>query len=441
MKRTRALLATLLCAGASLAAHAAPPGGDCHVGLYSLANHSLVDIGPSTGTTLRWRRLDGTTGVFATEGKDAGRSTLGWTGKPDGHRITLSDCAAGEIEFDSQRGRRVALDVKETRFDSAGVSLVGRLVLPAGRDPVPLVVLLHGAERDSAVSLNALQRLFPASGVGAFVYDKRGTGQSDGRYTQDYELLARDAVAAMHEARRLAGARASRIGYQGPSQGGWVAPLAAKLEPVDFVMVSFGLAVSVLEEDRSAVVLNMEAKGHGAEATAQALELADACAALLMRPTPDVFDRFAAVRARYRDKPWFADVHGNFSFMLLGLKKDDLAAFARQVDFGTPLHYDPMATIAALRMPQLWLLAQDDVDAPSAETARRLALLRNAGQPVATAMFPATEHGIYEYETLPDGTRQSTRQPDGYLRLMVDFARGQPLNPAYGTATLATPFR
>jgi hypothetical protein len=42
--------------------------------------------------------------------------------------------------------------------------------------------------------------------------------------TQDFSVLANDAVAAMREARRLAGARAGRVGYLDTSQGGWVAP-------------------------------------------------------------------------------------------------------------------------------------------------------------------------------------------------------------------------
>jgi hypothetical protein len=37
----------------------------------------------------------------------------------------------------------------------------------------------------------------PAEKVGVFVYDKRGTGGSDGKYTQDFDTLADDAVAAM----------------------------------------------------------------------------------------------------------------------------------------------------------------------------------------------------------------------------------------------------
>lgn len=154
----------------------------------------------------------------------------------------------------------------ETAFDAGGVPLVGRLVMPRGPGPVPVVVLLHGSETDSALDGNALQRLFPAEGIGAFVFDKRGTGSSGGAYTQDIGLLADDAVRAMKEARRLAGSRAGRIGYQGGSQGGWVAPLAADRAPVDFAIVSFGLTVSMLEQDLQSVELEMRTHGHSARA-------------------------------------------------------------------------------------------------------------------------------------------------------------------------------
>ena len=80
------------------------------------------------------------------------------------------------------------------------------------------------------------------------MYDKRGTGKSTGTFTHDYHLLAADAAAAVQEARRLAGSRAGKTGMHGSSQGGWVAPLAAELTPVDFVIVAFGLAVSPFDE-------------------------------------------------------------------------------------------------------------------------------------------------------------------------------------------------
>jgi uncharacterized protein len=62
--------------------------------------------------------------------------------------------------------------------------------------------------------------------------------------------------------RITAAARAGRISYQAGSQGGWVAPLAAKIAPVDFVIVGFGLAVSALGEDREAIALDMTSRGY-----------------------------------------------------------------------------------------------------------------------------------------------------------------------------------
>src|SRR5262249_2121005 len=156
----------------------------------------------------------------------------------------------------------------------------------------PIVVLVHGAERESARESYALQRLLPAENVGAFVYDKRGTGNSEGKYTQDFNTLADDAVAAMREARRIAGPRSARIGYQGGSQGGWVAPLAATLAPVDFVIVSFGLAVSVIDEDQQEVALEMRLKGHKQQEILKALEIASAAEAVFESGFTKGFERF-----------------------------------------------------------------------------------------------------------------------------------------------------
>ena len=427
--------------GVPLASRAAEdPAPDCGVGAYRLDDGSSLDVGPSAGSSLRWRRPDGTSGSFTAAGPEAGVSSLGWTKRPDGHRVRI-DCAKAQIDVDGVRGRRLALATTEVRFTSDGTTLAGRLVMPEGDGPVPVVVLLQGSEHDSAMRFDSMQRRFPAAGVGAFVFDKRGTGASGGRYSQDFEQLARDAVAALQEARRLAGPRLARIGFHGPSQGGWVAPLAARIAPVDFIIVGFGLAVSVLDEDREAVAMNITEAGHGPQAMAGAMELVDACGALAVNPVPQVFDRFARVRQRFEGEPWFKDVRGDFCYLLLGLKKEEFAEFAQHLNAGTPWLFDPMATIAAVTVPQLWILAQDDLEAPSAETARRLALLRTAGRPIATAVFPRTEHGIYEYETAVDGSRLSTRQPDGYLRMMVDFAFGPVLKPVYGTAVLARPHR
>ena len=259
-----------------IAQAAEDPAVDCGVGAYRLDDGSTLDVGSSQGTSLRWRLPDGTSGAFERTGPAAGVSSLGWTKRPDGKRVRI-DCAKAEIDFGGMRGRRLALSTVDVSFTSDGTKLAGRLVMPEGDAKLPVVVLLQGSEHDSAMRFDSLQRRFPTAGIGAFVYDKRGTGASGGRYSQDFEQLARDAVAALQEARRLAGPRAARVGYHGPSQGGWVAPLAARIAPVDFLIADFGLAVSVLDEDREAVAMNVTAAGHGPQAMAGAMELVDAC--------------------------------------------------------------------------------------------------------------------------------------------------------------------
>ena len=441
MRRLAIIVVTLACAmGSSTTLAGSSPQAttaDCHIGSYRLGNDRVIDIGPSTDHHLRWRLADGTTGELTRDGSDAWTSTLGWTGHPDGHRITFGECRSGVIRFDADEGKRIPFATTDTRFAVGGASLAGRLVLPAGSARVPIVVLVHGAEHDSARDAYALQRLFPAMGIGAFVYDKRGTGASGGAYTQNYLMLADDAIAAMREAKRLAGARAGRIGYQGGSQGGWVAPLAAKIEPVDFVIVSFGLAVSPLEEDRSAIVLDMTRHGYGADVVAKAMEVADATAAVLSSGFRDGYDKVSAVRAKYGNAPWFKFVHGNVSFFILEHSEVEVRESGPAMLPGIALEYDPMPVLRNLHTPQLWILGADDIDAPSAETSRRLATLAADGAPITTAIFPNAEHGIYEYDTKADGSRVSTRQPDGYFRMMCDFIRNGRLQPTYGAAALS----
>jgi hypothetical protein len=439
MRTLLASVAAVLAAAAVAPAHAADTVHDCRVGAYRLQDGGVVDIDPMPNETLRWRRFDGTTGVLHPQPDGGWTSTLGWTGRADATSVSFSDCARGEIAFDQIPGHRLGFDQTDTVFASNGVKLAGRLVLPKGDGPVPIVVLIHGSEHYSGRDYYALQRLLPAEGVGVFVYDKRGTGASGGVYTQDFSVLADDAVAAVKEARRMAGARAGRVGFEGGSQGGYVAPLAATRTRVDFVIVGFGLAVSPLEEDREEIVLEMAQKGHSAADTAKALEIADAAGEVVTSKFTRGVDRFDALKAKYRNEPWYKDLHGNFTVDLLPYSGDALRAKAKDLLVGTPMRYDAMPVLRRLDTPQLWQLGTDDFDAPSAETGRRLKALGTAGRPITLAMFPHTQHGIYEFETKPDGERVNTRNPDGYFAMIRDFARDGRLNGSYGDSRVTYP--
>ena len=435
---TPLLAVALLAAFLPASAGAADTVGNCRIGAYRLTDGSVVDIGASDDDALRWRRFDGTTGALHMSANGNWSSTLGFTDKTDGKTITFSDCAKGEISFDGITGHRITFDVIDAAFDGDGVKLAGRLVLPKNSERTPIVVLIHGSETDSARDFYPLQRLLPAEGVGAFVYDKRGTGGSGGKYTQDFSLLANDAVAAMREARQLAGTRAGRIGYQGTSEGGWVAPLAATRAPVDFVIVGYGLAFSVIDEDQQEVALEMRLKGHSPEQIAKAQEVAAAAEAVFESGFTEGFKRFDTVRAKYRSEPWYKDLHGNYTYLILPYSEAELREKGKAYVFGTPFRYDPLPTLRAVKAQQLWILGEDDLEAPCAPTAHRLKELIAQGLPITLAIFPHAEHGIYEFETKPDGERDDTRNSDGYFAMMRDFARDGRLGGPYGSSVVTS---
>ena len=430
-----------VCIGAVIASESKTAGpGDCQIGTYRFSDGEIVDIARSEGDTFRWRKFDGTTGVLHKKGDGSWTSTLGWTDHPDGHTASFTHCAAGELEFDGKKADRIPFDTTDTMFEGrGGIKLAGRLVLPKTNDPVSIVILVHGAERDSARDSYALQRLLPAENVGAFVYDKRGTGGSAGKYTQDFETLADDAVAALREAKRIAGTRCARIGYQGGSQGGWVAPIAATRAPVDFVIVSFGLAVSVIDEDQEEVALEMRLKGHNQEEISKALEVASAAEAVFESGFTKGFERLDAVRAKYRNAPWYKDVHGNYTHFILPYTAAEAREKFKDSLSGTPFRYDPMPTLRAVKTPQLWILGEDDLEAPSAETSRRIKTLIVEGKPITLALFPHAEHGMTEYEIASNGERVSTRYAPGYFAMMRDFARNGRLSGSYGSSAVVEP--
>ncbi|HEY6617968.1 MAG TPA: alpha/beta hydrolase [Steroidobacteraceae bacterium] len=322
------------------------------------------------------------------------------------------------------------------------MKLVGRLIMPKGSGKIPVVVLVHGSEHDSALDSYALQRMFPAQGIGAFVYDKRGTGVSGGTYTQDFNVLADDAIAAMKEAKRLAGARLGRIGYQGGSEGGWVVPLAANRAPVDFAIVSFGLAVTVLEEDQESVALDMYFHHHSAADTAKALKLARAGERVVETGGKGGYEAFDALRQKYKSESWYKDVHGDFVFFIMPLDRKQISdAVTHEFSFvnTTPFRYEPMPTLRASTTPQLWVLGSDDLEAPSAETGKRIKSLIAQGKSYTLAVYPGAEHGMTEYELNAKGERVSTRFAPGYFQMVADFIRDGRIDEHYGNAKITHP--
>lgn len=144
------------------------------------------------------------------------------------------------------------LTYREIAFESGELRMGGMLFLPDVPGPHPLTVLIHGSgpsSRDSAWYLSIADHL-QRNGIAVLLPDKRGCEQSEGDWrTASLPELAEDTVAAVAYGARLDDAAFSTIGVMGLSQGGWIAPVAATLNPeVDFVVSMSGAAVPTDEQ-------------------------------------------------------------------------------------------------------------------------------------------------------------------------------------------------
>lgn len=119
----------------------------------------------------------------------------------------------------------------DVRFSNNDVTLSGTLVLPRSDGPHPAVVFIHGSGPQTREGVRFFADRFAAHGIAGLVYDKRGVGDSSGRFPDDrissFNDLADDAIAGQLFLKERSDIDSARIGYWGFSQGGWLAPLAA----------------------------------------------------------------------------------------------------------------------------------------------------------------------------------------------------------------------
>ena len=399
------------------AAEAAQPSAVCADGLYRSPTGDLAALTtplPPAETRQRFTLLNGEQGEVDPKGLIACRNG------------TVTD-GAGAAWL------KVQFRATPTDFTGGGgVRLHGLLLEPLHpRGKPPLLVLVHGSEKTSPI-LRYSQLLLAGQGVSVFAYDKRGTSGSGGTYTQDFNVLADDAAAAAGEARRLAAGRFSRLGLEGGSQGGWVAPAAALKARADFVEVAFGVVGTPLEQDQWQVDYQLKEQGFPDSILPMAHEVTDATAEVARSDFSAHFDGLEQVRKAYGAEPWFAKIDGQYSGELLQGK----IAQAKDESPQVPWEYPAADVLRRLHIPQTWILAQDDSVAPSAHTVERLKLLSKDGANIHIVIFPRVDHGIRLYTVDSEGKRHKYRVADGYFRLLADTAKGEP-KPPYGDSVSA----
>ena len=157
----------------------------------------------------------------------------------------------------------VLLD-QPVKFTSRDAELSGELITPGAKGRHPAVVMLHGAGTSTREGYREQAEYLAEHGVGALIYDKRGSGESSGNADYRYSQLADDARAAVAMLRRRPEVELRGIGLWGVSEGGAIAPLVAAGNPdVAAVVVVSPLSITPASQQEWAVRRRLQASGAG----------------------------------------------------------------------------------------------------------------------------------------------------------------------------------
>ncbi len=150
--------------------------------------------------------------------------------------------------------------VRKETVQNGKIGLATRLILPDEPliTPPPVLIIVHGSGKDATwpVYKPLVERLVQ-SGFGVAFFDKRGTGESSGRFlnisvkksTEVFGQLSSDVVAVAEWVAEQPGIDKHRIGLFGLSQGGWIVPLAAnKTELISYSVILSGPVASLGQE-------------------------------------------------------------------------------------------------------------------------------------------------------------------------------------------------
>lgn len=284
---------------------------------------------------------------------------------------------------------------EQIAFANASVRLSGTIMLPDAERESAGLVLIGGSgpsDRHNGGFFDLLSEHLVAAGIAVLVYDKRGTGDSTGRWdTATIDELAGDADAALTTLRAHERVAAEAVGVFGHSEGGWV---AARLCSGGRLCCR-GISAPRLILNSCPAVSFMDAEQFALTAAGAAPEDAAATRLLLqeLAQAAESGRELAAgqhMLAAARGESWYATVEAS------GFVVDD-SSWSVLRAWGS---YDPLEDLSRVTSPTLVILGDEDALVPvEASVARYEATAHAAGRLQEIVVFAEADHRLHRSRT------------------------------------------
>lgn len=265
-------------------------------------------------------------------------------------------------------------DLAKQNVPKDTVRLAGTITIPQGTGPFPALVLVTGSgpqNRDEFLMGHSpflvLSDYLTRHGILVLRYDDRGIGKSTGDFadatTQDF---ANDAKAAVdYLSSRADELHISRIGIAGHSEGGIIAPMAARDDKhVDFIVLLAGTGI----RGDSLLVLQQSLILRAAGVTDSIVKIYETLQRKLMHEIETDPDSARAVENLIRMQKDFIRETPENELNALGISRSDTAnvpaSFYNTKWMRFFLTYDPKPVLEKTRIPVLALNGSKDLQVP-----------------------------------------------------------------------------
>ena len=242
---------------------------------------------------------------------------------------------------------------EEVRIQSGDVEIAATVSIPRWRSgPFPAVVSVHGSGPVRRQDLSSDWRRLVPQGMIVLTYDKRGVGESSGRFQEvrltsseeQLRTLAADARACLEFLKKHPHVDPLRVGFFGGSQASWIIPLAA--------------------DGRTDVAFNVILAG---AATSSGIET------------------------------YYSALTGDGHRPVEPLSSEEIER--RLQSYDGPTGFDPVPVLARGKAPSLWLLGARDLSTPAERSRQTLERLREQGVPITVKVYPDGNHGLHSVST------------------------------------------
>ncbi len=276
-----------------------------YVGVYSAEDSSILLISLTWGDKLEYTNLK-TSQLLSVSSKTSKLFNSGDSVKIDFQSDQSDSVTALELKQNNKHLHATKLPIRfeQLSIPSGDHNISGTLIKPGGIGPFPVIIINGGASwivRDT----NLNEALFYVSeGLAAFVYDKRGWGESTGQKTVPFQKSADDINYIAEFLKLRMDINPENIGISTYSQSGWYGTLASSQSNViSFQILNVPAATTVHRQERQRVEYELTIDGFKNTEVEEALELFDLMSAY--STTGKNWDKYFGLREEHKDKKWF----------------------------------------------------------------------------------------------------------------------------------------